>query len=65
MDLIKRDVREVITDVLTIRVSINSLSVKERKEMWDFVSQEISGLEKYVTKQQMMAVREIFRELSE
>ncbi len=65
IDLIRRDIREVITDILTIKVSINSLPAKERKEIWEFVSREISGMEKYVTKEQLTVVHDIFYNIRE
>ncbi len=63
MDLIRRDIREVITDILAIKVSINSLPAKERKEIWEFASREISRMEKYVTEEQFTAVHDIFHNI--
>ncbi len=63
MSLIRLDIREVITDILTIRVSVGCLPDKEREQIWEFILQEISGLEKYVTKEQLTVVRDIFHNI--
>jgi hypothetical protein len=60
MDIIRRDIREIITDIISLKVSINSLPDKERKEMWGFVLQEISGIEKYMTREQEIVIRNVF-----
>jgi hypothetical protein len=63
MDLIRVDIREVITDILTIKYSVDSLPPKERDQIWDYIFQEISKLDKYTTPEELVTIHNIFQRI--
>nr|QBK85966.1 MAG: hypothetical protein LCMAC101_05610 [Marseillevirus LCMAC101] len=65
MDLVKRDIREAVTDIICIRQTISLLPAERREEVWEFILEQISGSERFVTKEQLEVMRGIFDKVKE
>ena len=65
MDLVKRDIREVITDIICVRRTLQLLPVEKREEVWAFVLEQVSGSEKFITKEQLEVMHSIFVKVKE